>query len=40
VGEDNAVQTFTGVGAAVILPIGPKRVNATNTTATLIIALY
>lgn len=40
VGEDNNVVTFSGVAAATILPIGPKRVNATNTTATPIVALY
>lgn len=32
--------TFTGVPAGTVLPCGPLRVFATNTTATLIIALY
>jgi hypothetical protein len=40
VGEDNVALTFTGISAATILPMGPKRVNLTNTTATLMIALY
>jgi len=35
----NAV-TFTGVAAGSILPIRVKRVNATNTTASNIVALY
>jgi hypothetical protein len=37
--EDTAV-TFTGVLAGQILPCSPKRVNATLTTATLLVGLY
>lgn len=40
VGEDGVVVTFSGIAAATVLPLGPKRVNATNTTATPIVALY
>lgn len=40
VGEDNVALTFTGITAASFIPCGPKRVNATGTTATTIIALY
>ena len=40
VGADDAVVTFTAVPAGSVLPCGPKRVNATNTTATSIVALY
>lgn len=36
---DNAV-TFVGVLAGSILPIQAKRINATNTTATNLVALY
>ncbi len=39
VGEDGDVGTFT-VDAATVLPLGGKRVNATGTTATGIVALY
>jgi hypothetical protein len=40
VGNDNAVATFTAVPVGTFLPICPKRINSTNTTATLLIALY
>lgn len=40
VGDDNVVQTFFAVPAGSFLPIGPRRINTTNTTATLILALY
>lgn len=36
---DNTVQNFT-VPAGTLLPIKVKRVNLTNTTATLMVALY
>jgi hypothetical protein len=39
VGEDDVVVVFT-VEAKQIYPLGPKRVNATSTTATGITALY
>jgi hypothetical protein len=40
VGDDDNVATFTAVPAGVVLPCGPKRVNATGTSATLLLALY
>jgi hypothetical protein len=40
VGDDDHAETFTTGSANVFLPIGPKRVNATSTTASNIIALY
>lgn len=40
VGVDDAALTFTAVPVGTFMPIGPKRVNSTNTTATLILALY
>lgn len=40
VGADDVAVTFTAVPAGTILPCGAKRVNSTNTTATLIVALY
>lgn len=40
VGADNVAVTFSAVPAGTILPCGAKRVNSTNTTATLIVALY
>ena len=40
VGDDDVAVTFAGIPAATILPLGPKRVNSTNTTATGIIAIY
>ena len=40
VGADGTAVTFTGVTAGTTLPVGPVRVNSTNTTATLIVALY
>lgn len=39
VGDDDATSTFTVVAGA-ILPIRPKRINSTGTTATGIVALY
>lgn len=32
--------TFTAIPAGSVLPVMPMRINATNTTATLIVALY
>lgn len=40
VGEDNVAVTFTAVPVGTFMPCGAKRVNATNTTATLMLALY
>lgn len=40
VGEDDVAATFTAVGAGQTLPCQAKRVNLTNTTATLMLALY
>lgn len=37
---DGTAVTFTNVGAGTILPIIARRVNATNTTATNIVALW
>lgn len=37
---DDSVVTFVGLSAGTILPVRVKRVNATNTTATNIVALY
>lgn len=39
-GTDGSALVFTLADAGRVLPIGPVRVNATNTTATGIIALY
>jgi hypothetical protein len=38
--EDGTVATFTAPPVGSILPIRATRVNATNTTATLMLALY
>ena len=38
--EDGTVATFTAVSVGSILPIRAVRVNATLTTATLMVALY
>jgi len=40
VGRDKAVETLVGVPAGTLLPINPRRINATLTTATALIALY
>jgi hypothetical protein len=40
VAQDNTVQNFLAVPAGTWLPIGAKRINATNTTATNMLALY
>lgn len=40
VGDDNVAVTFTAVPVGTFLPCAARRVNATNTTATLLIALY
>lgn len=40
VGLDDAAVTFVGVVAGTLLPVAAKRVNATSTTATNIVALY
>ena len=40
IGDDNTAQTFTAVPVGTFMPIGPKRINLTNTTATLLLALY
>lgn len=37
---DDTTCTFTGVPAGTILPIVAKRINATNTTATNMVALF
>lgn len=37
---DGTVLTFSAVPAGTLLPIRCKRVNSTNTTATLMLALY
>ena len=37
---DDAVVTFNNVATGTILPVRVKRVNATNTTASNIVALY
>jgi hypothetical protein len=37
--EDDSTATFSSVPAGTLLPIRVKRVNSTNTTATLILAL-
>lgn len=38
--QDDAEVVFKAVPVGTILPISPKRVNSTNTTATLMVALY
>ena len=38
--EDGTVATFSAVPVGTLLPIRAVRVNATNTTATLLLALY
>lgn len=40
VGEDDTAVTFTAVPVGTFMSCGPKRVNLTNTTATLLVALY
>lgn len=40
VGADNVAGTFPAVPAGTTIPIGPKRINLTGTTATLVLALY
>jgi hypothetical protein len=40
VGQDNVAVTFTAIPVGTFMPCAAKRVNATNTTATLIIALF
>jgi hypothetical protein len=37
---DNNVVTFTAVPVGTFMPCGAKRINATNTTATLLVALF
>lgn len=37
---DNTTATFTNVPSGTVLPVQAKRVNATSTTATDILALY
>ena len=39
-GADGVVVVFTAVPAGSILPFGPQKVLATNTTASLILGLY
>lgn len=39
INENDVAVTFTAVPAGTILPIATKRVNATNTTATALVAL-
>ena len=38
--EDGTVATFSAVPVGTLLPIRATRVNSTNTTATLLLALY
>ena len=38
--HDGTAVTFTGVPAGTVLPIAVRRINATNTTATAIVALH
>ena len=38
--EDNSTSTFSAVPVGTVLNVKAKRVNATNTTATLLLALY
>lgn len=38
--DDTVVVTLSAVPAGTLLPIRTRRVNSTNTTATLIVALY
>ena len=40
VGDDDVAITFTVADDGTLLPLGAKRVNNTNTTATGIVALY
>lgn len=40
VGDNGTAVTFTAVPVGTFLPCGPVRVNNTNTTATLMVALY
>jgi hypothetical protein len=40
VGDDGGVSTFTAVPVGTFMPTGARRVNATNTTATLLVALF
>jgi hypothetical protein len=40
VGDDNVAVTFTATPVGTFIPCGARRVNATNTTATLLVALY
>lgn len=40
VSADGSVAVFAGIPAGAILPIRPVRINATNTTATSLLALY
>lgn len=37
--QNNLTVTFTGVTAGAVLPIAARRINATNTTATNMVAL-
>lgn len=39
-GDDSAAVLISGVQAGTVIPVGARRVNSTNTTATLIVALY
>lgn len=38
--DDTSAVTLSNVGAGQIIPVRAKRVNFTNTTATLIVAIY
>lgn len=40
VGDDNTVTVFTAVPVGVFMPCGARRVNVTNTTATLLVGLF
>jgi hypothetical protein len=39
-GDDGNTEVFTGLLAGQILPCGPRKVNTTSTTATLLLGLY
>ena len=40
VNHDNSTATFVAVPAGTVLPVRPRRINATLTTATYLVALY
>lgn len=40
VGQDDVVVVLTAVPVGTLLPIQPKRINSTSTTAALLVAIY